>query len=336
MIITRTPFRISFFGGGTDYPAWYRQFGEGMVLSTTIDKYCYIFFRAFPPFFEHRLRVVWSKIELANHPDQIEHPSAREVLKFFGIKDGVEIHHSGDLPARSGLGSSSAFTVGLIHALHAFGGKMVDKHQLAKDAIHLEQNILREAVGSQDQTAAAFGGFNKITFGKNDDLTVSPITLSRERMRHLEDRLMLFFTGFSRTANDVVPEQIRNTPSREKELNAMLDLVYKAHGILNSDKSLDDFGALLDTQWQLKKAMSSVITNPQLDEIYEKGMKAGALGGKLLGAGSGGFMLFYADPEKQSQIKQALSDFLHVPFRFENAGSQVVYHNPTEFRPTLI
>lgn len=336
MIITRTPFRISFFGGGTDYPTWYRQFGRGAVLSTSIDKYCYIFLRAFPPFFEHKLRVVWSKIELANNPDEIEHPSAREVLKFMGIKDGIEVHHNGDLPARSGLGSSSAFTVGLLNGLHAFSGKMISKQDLARDAIHLEQNLMKEAVGSQDQVAAAFGGLNRITFGKLGDITVSPITISRERLDGLQDRLMLFFTGFARTASLVVPEQLKNTPNRESELKTMLAMVDQSVNILSSKNDLDDFGRLLHETWQLKKSLSSVISTPEIDEIYAIAMKAGALGGKLLGAGSGGFILFYVDPEKQVKVKKALNHLLHVPFRFENTGSQVVYYSPTEYRPTFV
>ncbi|MBS3903039.1 MAG: NTP transferase domain-containing protein [Anaplasmataceae bacterium] len=336
MVITRTPFRISFFGGGTDYPAWYRNFDDGVVISTTIDKYCYITCRAFPPFFDHKLRAVWSKIELGNNPDDIVHPSVRETLKFFGVQDGIEVHHNGDLPARSGLGSSSAFTVGFLHALHALGKKETNKHQLAKDAIHIEQNLIKENVGSQDQVAAAFGGFNKIIFHRSGDVEVVPLSISKPKLEDLENRLMLFFTGLARTASEVVPEQIKNTPKKEKELKRMLELVAEAEDILTTDRPIDDFGRLLDEAWQLKKQMSSVISNQYIDEIYETGKKAGALGGKLLGAGSGGFVIFYVPLEKQSSIKEALKHLLHVSFRFENAGSQVIYYNPTEFEPTYL
>jgi D-glycero-alpha-D-manno-heptose-7-phosphate kinase len=329
MIITRTPFRISFFGGGTDYPVWYGENG-GAVLSTSIDKYCYIICRDFPPFFEHNLRVVWSKIELANHPDEIEHPTARETLKHLGIHNGVEIHHHGDLPARSGLGSSSSFTVGLLHGLQALQGKMATKRQLAFDAIHIERERVGHNIGSQDQVAAAFGGLNKIVFGGPAEIDVRPVVLPRERQTALEDRLMLFFTGLARTASDVLPEQMKNTPAREKELRAMHDLVDQALTVLHSDRDLADFGRMLHETWQLKKTLSSAITTSRIDEIYDAARSAGAVGGKLLGAGSGGFMLFYVEPELQAKVREKLNDLLYVPFRFDSTGSQVIYYGPNQ------
>lgn len=327
MVITRTPFRVSFFGGGTDYPVWYEENG-GAVLSASIDKYCYISCRHLPPFFEHKNRVVYSKIENVKDLDEIQHPSAREVLKYMNIGKGVEIHHDADLPARSGLGSSSAFTVGLINALHALNGKMVTKRQLALDAIHVEQERIKENVGSQDQTAAAFGGFNKIEFGAPHKVNVLPIVLKKERMDEFQDHLMMFFTGFSRTASEVVAEQIKNTPKKFAELKVMHAMVDEAIDILNSDRNIDEFGKLLNETWNLKRGLTSQITNSAIDEIYEAGRSAGAIGGKLLGAGNGGFMLFFVKPENQQKVKDKLKNLLYVPFKFENSGSQVIYYAP--------
>jgi D-glycero-alpha-D-manno-heptose-7-phosphate kinase len=332
MIITRTPFRISFFGGGTDYPVWYRKYG-GAVLSTTINKYCYITCRYLPPFFEHKHRIVWSKIELVSHANEIVHPVVREALKFLGIKNGVEIHHDADIPARSGMGSSSAFTVGLLNALYTLLDRSVTKYQLARDAIYIEQEILKENVGSQDQTAAAFGGFNKIIFGGPTEIEVIPLAISAERLRFLQDRLLLFFTGFSRNASEIAASQIKNTPQKEKELTAMMKLVDQAAKLLSDEnKDLDEFGYMLDETWKLKRTLSNAISTPLIDEIYDKAIKAGALGGKLLGAGGGGFMCFYVRPEKQQDVKEALKNFLHVPFRFENQGSQVIYSSDEDWR----
>ena len=326
MIITRTPFRISFFGGGTDYPAWYKENG-GAVLSATIDKYCYISVRYHPPFFPFKHRVVWSKIENVNSGDEIEHPSVRATLAHLCIEEGVEVHHSADLPARSGLGASSSFTVGLLRALYALRNKEISQKQLALEAIHVEQNVIKENVGAQDQTAAAFGGLNKICFGGNDVVVVESVNLPEERKRALEDRLLLFFTGVARSASDVAAEQIKNIPKKETELKAMRALVDEGEKILKNSKSdIDDFGRLLHEGWQIKRGFSSQITNPFIDGVYKKGMSAGALGGKLLGAGAGGFMAFYVPPEKQDAVKSTLKEFLYVPIKFTNEGSRIIYN----------
>lgn len=327
MVITRTPFRISFFGGGTDYPVWYEENG-GAVLSASIDKYCYISCRHLPPFFEHKNRVVYSKIENVQGHDEIQHPSAREVLKYLNIDKGVEIHHDADLPARSGLGSSSSFTVGLLHALHALGGKLVTKRQLALDAIHVEQQKIKENVGSQDQTAAAFGGFNRIEFGGPNKITVQPVFLKPERLKLFQDHLMLFFTGLARNASDVAAEQIKITPSKADELKKMHAMVDEAINILSSEKDIEEFGKLLHESWKLKRSLTSQISSSYIDEIYDSGLQAGATGGKLLGAGGGGFILFFVKPELQTQVREKLKNFLYVPFRFENLGSQVIYYAP--------
>jgi D-glycero-alpha-D-manno-heptose-7-phosphate kinase len=330
MIISRTPFRISFFGGGTDYPDWYEKNG-GAVLSTTINKYSYVSCRHLPPFFDDvKMRVVWSKIELTNHVDEIEHPTAREAMKHLGFRENMEILHNADLPGRSGLGSSSSFTVGLLNALYALQGKMVTKRQLALDAMHIEQTLVGENIGSQDQAAAAFGGFNKITFGGPQKITVEPIIISPGRQHELQDHMMLFFTGFARTAHEIAGEQIKNIPKKSAELNQMMQLVTEAMNILNSEGSVRDFGKLLDEAWQIKRGLSSKVSNDAIDAIYERARKAGALGGKLLGAGSGGFMLIFAEPERQPQVKEALKDLLQVPFSFETLGSQIIYYAPTE------
>ncbi len=326
MIISRTPFRISFFGGGTDYPVWYENNG-GAVLSTSINKYCYISCRHLPPFFEHKSRIVWSKIEAVKHPNEIQHPAVREVLKFLNVQKGVEIHYDGDLPARSGLGSSSSFTVGLLHSLYALNGKMVTKRQLTLDAIHVEQERLKENVGSQDQAAAAFGGFNKIEFGGPHKVAVHPIPINPKKLDLFQNHLMLFFTGLSRNSSDVAAEQIKNTPQKATELKTMMDMVEEAIKILNGN-NFDDFGRLLDETWKIKKSLSSQISNSYIDEIYEAGREAGALGGKLLGAGGGGFILFFARPEVQKKVKEKLKNLLYVPFKFENLGTQIIYYAP--------
>lgn len=330
MIITRAPFRISFFGGGTDYPAWYKENG-GAVLSTTINKYCYISCRYLPPFFAHKHRIVWSHIELPNEIEEIQHPAVREALKYLNINEGVEIHHKADLPARSGMGSSSTFSVCLLHALHSLIGKIISKRELALHAIHLEQERLKENVGSQDQVAAAYGGFNKIEFGGPNHLEIHPIIISPEKSDLLQNHFMLFFTGLSRTANEIVVEQIKNTEQKKKdfELQMMREMVDEAIKILiKPNDGIDEFGKLLHEAWKIKRELSSQITNSHIDDIYETGLKAGASGGKLLGAGGGGFILFFAKPENQPKIKESLKHLLYVPFRFENSGSQIIYYDP--------
>ncbi len=329
MIITRTPYRISFFGGGTDYPAWYENNG-GAVLATSINKYCYISCRFLPPFFKHKHRIVYSKIENVNSISQINHPSVRESMRFSGIDKGIEIHHDGDLPAMSGLGSSSSFTVGLLNALYGLNGQTKNKRQLALDAIHIEQNMIKENVGSQDQTTAAFGSLNKIEFGGTQKIAVYPIVMRSEQLKELQSHLMLFFTDFPRNASDIAKEQIKLTPKKETELNLIRQMVDEGINILQSNKNINEFGKLLDSAWRIKRTLSSKITNPKLDAIYTAGVKAGATGGKLLGAGGGGFMLFFVKPELQNNVREKLKKLLYVPFHFEHTGSQIIYLGYTD------
>ena len=324
MIISKTPFRISFFGGGTDYPAWFRE-NKGAVLATTINKYCYITCRYLPPFFEHKHRIIYSKMEHAREIDDIQHVSVRETLKFMKIREGVEIHHDGDLPARTGLGSSSSFTVGLLHAIYALKGIMPSKEQLAREAIHIEQELCKENVGCQDQILASLGGFNKIDFSGNNCFSSASITISPDRLRLFEQHLMLFFTGFSRTASEIAAEQIKNTPHKKKELTAMYQMVDEAISLLNTSRFLE-FGKMLNETWKLKRSLSSKISTSYIDDIYETAMKNGAAGGKLLGAGGGGFILFLVEPEKQASVKAALNNLLHVPFEFDEMGTQIIFY----------
>jgi len=329
MIISRTPFRISFFGGGTDYPVWYKE-NSGAVLATTINKYCYLTCRYLPPFFKHKSRIIWSEIEYVNDISEIRHPSARECLRFMDIKNGIEVHHDGDLPARTGMGSSSAFTVGLLHALYALKGIMPTKRQLALDAIRLEQEVMKENVGSQDQAQAAFGGFNLIEFGGKEHIRVRPITIDPQRLGLFQSHLMLFFTGFSRTASEIAAEQIRKTPYKKKELKIMHGFVNNAIDILNSNNDLLEFGKLLHENWKIKRSISDKISTSAIDDIYKSALRAGATGGKLLGAGGGGFMLIYAKPEIQQKIRKKLNKLLYVPFRFESLGSQIIFYSPND------
>ncbi|MCR4337773.1 MAG: kinase [Candidatus Omnitrophica bacterium] len=326
MIISRTPFRISFFGGGTDYPQWFDDH-KGAVLATTIDKYCYISCRYLPPFFEHKSRIIYSQMEHVHKIDEIDHPAVREVLRFLKIDEGVEIHHDGDLPARTGLGSSSSFTVGLLNSLYAMKGIMPTKDQLAREAIYIEQEMCKESVGCQDQILAAYGGFNYIDFGCHNDFQVRPVTLTKECSRDLEDHCMLYFTGFSRMASQIAAHQIKNIPNREKELNTMHQMVGQALKILN-EGDLRDFGKLLHESWMLKRTLSDKVSNPEIDEMYEAARRSGALGGKLLGAGGGGFVLLFVPPEKQREVKETLKKFLLVPFRFEQLGTQIIFYQP--------
>jgi len=326
MIISRTPFRISFFGGGTDYPDWYRKHG-GVVLSTSIDKYCYIICRYLPPFFNYKYRIRYTIREETNTIEEIQHPSVRECLLYLNFTKGVEIQHNADLPAMSGLGSSSAFSVGLLHALYALKGKIVSKRKLALEAIHVEQERIKENVGSQDQVITAFGGFNKIVFNAQQIATVYPITIDKDKLYNLQKHLMLIFTGFSRNASMVAAEQIKNIPQKEKELKAMMEITDEAVNTLDSDN--DDiaiFGKLLDDSWRIKQSLAPNITTPSINEIYESALNAGAIGGKLLGAGNGGFMLIFAKPENQPKIREKLKRLLFVPFSFENLGSQIIYY----------
>lgn len=327
MIISRTPFRISFFGGGTDYPVWFNEHG-GAVLATTIDKYCYISVRALPPFFDYHSRIVWSKIENVHTHEEIQHPAVKAVLNFLKIGRGVSIHHDADLPARSGIGSSSAFTAGLLKALYGVNGKMVSKKRLADEAIYVEQRILEESVGCQDQAMAAFGGLNHITFSGENEIDVESIVLPQERKNRLQDHLMLFFTGLSRTASDIAKAQVKATKDKIVELSTMRQMVEEGLSLLKGDGDLTDFGKLLHESWKLKKGLTNKISTDFIDGLYERARAAGAIGGKLLGAGGGGFFLVFARPEDQAHIKEALSGVLHVPFNFENHGSQIIFYDP--------
>lgn len=334
MIITRTPFRISFFGGGTDYPAWYNEHG-GSVLSTTIDKYCYITCRYLPPFFEHRHRIVYSRIETVQKVEEIIHPAVRAILAMNGNnqQEGLEIHHDGDLPARSGLGSSSSFTVGLLHALAALKGKFVSKLDLANAAIHVERNVIKEEVGSQDQVATAYGGFNKIQFYPDNSFDVSPVIVSSERLKDLQNHCMLFFTGLSRYSSEIAKSTVSNIAVRRTELTRMREMVDEALQILqDKDTSLEEFGKLLHESWLRKRSLSDKISTPQIDSLYEQAMKAGALGGKILGAGGGGFLLIFTPPTKQPLVLKSLKNLIHVPFQFEQSGSRVVLFQPDGLR----
>jgi D-glycero-alpha-D-manno-heptose-7-phosphate kinase len=329
MIISRTPFRISFLGGGTDYPAWYLKHG-GSVVAATIDKYCYLTCRYLPPFFEHRIRVVYAKTELCQFVDDIQHPAVREVLRFLNVSRGVEIHHDGDLPARSGMGSSSAFSVGLLNALHALGGRLPSKHQLATEGIYIEQEALKETVGSQDQVLVAYGGLNQISFHPSGDIVVHPITISRERLRQFNDHLMLFYTGLVRTASDVARTYVGDLEAHKRQMRILKDLVDEGLGLLNSNRDLTGFGELLNESWQVKRSLSARVSNPAVEQMYERAISSGAIGGKLLGAGGGGFLLLFVPPEHQKRVREELGNLLHVPFRFEFSGSQIIFFDPEE------
>lgn len=329
MIISRTPFRISFFGGSTDYPVWYRD-NPGAVLATSVDKYCYISCRYLPPFFEHKYRIVWSQIELVQNIEEIRHSSVRECLKFMNVNEGVEIHYEGDLPAMTGMGTSSSFTVGLLHALCALKGTAgfkPTKMALAKNAIHIEQDIIRENIGSQDQVTAAFGGLNRIDFGPGDDIRVSPIRLTKERLDELQSHLMLLYTGVSRTASYLAGELIKSIPYKRKELEAMQSMVGEAISILEGNGDLAEFGKLLHKGWQLKRSLTPKTSSLFTDYAYESALQAGAVGGKILGAGGGGFILLFVEPSLQERVRKSLR-LLHVPFRFDTEGSKIVVYQP--------
>ncbi len=328
MIISRTPHRISFFGGGTDYPGYYLNH-SGKVLGTCVDKYCYLSVRWLPPFFDHKHRIVYSKIENVSDINTIMHPSVRETLKYFKVNYGVSIHHDGDIPAKSGMGSSSSFTVGLIHSMYALEGRIASKEELALEAIHIEQELIRENVGSQDQTFAAHGGLNVINFLSNGKIVVEPIVMNPDRLIEFERSFVLIYTGISRIASEVAGDKIKNIPKNEKNLSLMKDMVDEAYDILVSNsRDLREFGQLMNHSWLLKKTLSNRVSNPEIDGIYECAMKNGAIGGKLLGAGGGGFMVFFVEQEKQGSLRQALNDYLHVPFSFDFDGSKIIVYQP--------
>ncbi len=328
MIISRTPFRVSLFGGGTDYPAWYRRYG-GAVIGTTIDKYCYLSVRYLPPFFEHKHRIVWSQIELPNDVEEIKHPAVHAILDDMHFDDGLEITYTADLPARSGLGTSSSFSVGLLHALWALKGKMATKKCLADEAIRIEQDVIGEAVGSQDQIWAAYGGLNRIEFHQDGGYDVQPIILSPDRRRALKSSLMLFFTGFSRNAAEIAEKQIANFGKKKSELEALAQIADTAGDVLNGTGDIArEIGGLLHQSWMLKRGIADGVSTNAVDDIYGAGRDAGAIGGKLLGAGGGGFMLFVVEPEKQAAVRAALKDLIHVNFDFDAGGSKIVVYEP--------
>ena len=328
MIIARTPYRVSFFGGGTDYPAWYRENG-GAVLGTAIDKYCHVTIRHLPPFFEHKHRIVYSKVETVAAIDEIEHPSVRAVLTYLGIHKGVEIHHDGDLPARTGLGSSSSFTCGMYNAASALLGRMHKPSRLADEVTHIEQNLIGENVGDQDQIWAAYGGTNYIEFRPDGSRTVSPLVISADRRRELESHLVMVFTGFARFADAYAKNQIDNIPKRHAQLRNLQQMADEAFNILISpDREIGEFGRLMAESWRNKREIHETVSTDRVDEIYEAGIAAGAYGGKLLGAGGGGFMLFVVPPERKPALLRALSDLVPVEFKIGAPGSTIVLYEP--------
>lgn len=328
MIISRTPFRISLFGGGTDYRPWVAEHG-GAVVGTTIDKYCYISVRRLPPFFPHRHRIVYSKVELVREVGEIQHPAVRGVLSELGADEGLEIHHDADLPARSGMGSSSAFTVGLLNAMHAIRGRMTTKLELSRQAIHIEQEVIKEAVGSQDQIWAAYGGFNRIDFLPDGTFQVTPIILNADRRAELHQSMMMFFTGFARDASVVAREQIDNLERRRAQLSAMQAMVDRSLEIMRDERTpLRELGKLMKESWRLKRELAATVSTPAIDEIYDAAIAAGAVGGKLLGAGGGGFILFFVEPGAQRRVRERLAHLIEVSFDFEQEGSKIVLYEP--------
>ena len=323
MLITRTPFRMSFFGGGTDYYDYYAQYG-GEVLSTTIDKYCYLSMRPLPPFFDYKSQFTYSRIERFNSPDEVQHPLVRNALKLIPT-DHIQIAYDADLPASSGIGSSSAFAVGLVQGLHALRGEFPERMTLAKEAIHIEREMCAEAGGVQDQLAAAFGGFNRIRLTA-EEFYVTPVAADPARLKELQDNLLLVFTGFTHYSGEVAAEQKKNIPATLSQLDEMKCMVDVAERILQSG-DLDDFGALLHRAWELKRTLSNRITSYDIDLLYSRLRNAGALGGKLLGAGSGGFMLLYVPRERQETLKNKFPGYRFIPFSFDNTGTQIIYQN---------
>ena len=322
MVITQAPFRMSFFGGGTDFPAFYEKYG-GKVISTSIDKYCYVNVRHLPPFFDYANEISYSKREQVNCVDEIQHPAIREAMKFLDMRE-LTLTYDADLPARSGLGTSSSFAVAMLMAFHAIKGKYVDKKKLAEEAIYLERVLCAESGGVQDQIAAAYGGLNAISFSR-DGFQVDPIIISNKRKEQLNNNLMLFFTGFSRFSFTIQQEHEKAIYSKEKQLLEMLSLADNVENILvNGD--LDEFGLMLDHTWRLKRSVNSTVTTSQIDEVYEVATRAGALGGKLLGAGGGGFILLYVQPDKQERVRRALCGLKEIPFQFETGGARILYY----------
>lgn len=328
MVITQTPFRISFFGGGTDYPAFYENYG-GSVISTTFDKYCYATVRHLPRFFDYSNQITYNVIERTNNIDEIKHPAVREIMKYLDMHE-LRVVYEADLPARSGLGTSSSFAVGLLNACYALKGKYVDKRHLADDAIYIERVLCRESGGIQDQIATSFGGFNRIDFDANG-YYVNPLVINKERKKQLNENLMLFFTGFSRLSSDIAKRQENAVKDRTMQLLEMKGLVDEAEKILTSGKDLLEFGKLLDYTWHLKREITSSISTDSIDLLYQRALDAGAIGGKLLGAGGGGFLLFYVEQDKQTKVLEALKHLLYVPFEFETGGTRIMYYKSEDF-----
>lgn len=332
MIITRTPFRMSFFGGGTDMKDFFTEHG-GAVISTTFDKYCYVIVRHLPRFFDYSTELSYSKIERVTSIDDIEHPAIRNAMKMLDMHE-LRLTYEADLPARSGLGTSSSFAVGMLNAFYALKGKYADKKKLADDAIYLERVLCNEAGGWQDQIAASFGGFNRINFNKDGTYDVYPLIIHPDRKKQLDDNLLMFFTGFTRFSSDMQKANAKGYHDKTKQLLEMLDLVDQAQEILTDKNSdLDDFGRLLDHTWKLKRQTGGAITTSSIDALYQRGIDAGALGGKLLGAGGGGFLVFYVQPEKKQAVKEAMKDLLYVPFHFEDGGTRVIHYTPETYIP---
>lgn len=330
MIITQTPFRMSFFGGGTDFPDFYREHG-GAVISTTFDKYCYVNVRHLPRFFDYSTELSYARTERVKRVEDIEHPAIREAMKHLDMHE-IRLTYEADLPARSGLGTSSSFAVGMLNAFYALKGKYADKRKLADDAIFLERVLCNESGGVQDQIAASFGGMNRINFNA-EGYTVNPVIISLERKKLLNRNLMLFFTGFSRFSSDIQVAAEKNLKSKQNQLLEMLSLVDDAEKILTSKTDLEEFGRLLDYTWQLKRGITDKVSTDSIDAVYSRALQAGATGGKLLGAGGGGFLLFYVDPDKQENVRKALENLLYVPFEFENGGTRVIHYTPESYEP---
>ena len=332
MIITRTPFRMSFFGGGTDMKDFFTEHG-GAVISTTFDKYCYVIVRHLPRFFDYSTELSYSRIERVTNVDDIEHPAVRNAMKMLDMHE-IRLTYEADLPARSGLGTSSSFAVGMINAFYALKGKYADKKKLADDAIYLERVLCNEAGGWQDQIAASFGGFNRINFNKDGKYNVYPLIIHPDRKKQLDDNLIMFFTGFTRFSSDMQIANAKGYHGKTKQLLEMLGLVDDAQKILtDKNADLDDFGRMLDHTWKLKRQTGGAITTNSIDELYQRGIDAGALGGKLLGAGGGGFLVFYVQPEKKNAVKEAMKDLLYVPFHFEDGGTRVIHYTPESYVP---
>lgn len=328
MIITRTPFRVSLFGGGTDYPVWFREHG-GAVIGAAVDKYCYLHVRQLPPFFHHRHRIVYSKIELVDEIDQIEHPVVRAALKDAGLPYGVEVHHAGDLPARAGLGSSSSFSVGILHALALLENRSLDRHALAEKAIWLEQTELAEAVGCQDQIWATYGGLNRIDFSNDGAFEVTPLALSEDRRNILQNSMLLVFSGLSRYAHDIAVKQIASLTDKTAELTEIRSMVDEAQSIIqNAPDLVKDLGTLLNESWRLKRSLHPDVTTMEVDSLIAGGLAGGASGAKLLGAGGGGFVLFLCDPEKRESLARKLENYVTVPVSIDMTGSVQVMNDP--------